>query len=168
MLGQKILDPQQVESTKAEVSGLGLLDVITTFAPEKSTRQVRARVLSDLGLLGRTKGLEITGYEIHMGQTRCEEPLNAFQVYETPQGATDYGDGTLDARGNVLGTYMHGLFYNTDFRRAFLNTLRRRWGLPESQGDTAVGREPQYDRLADLVRHSLNMAEIYKIAGVKI
>ena len=69
MLGQKILDPQGVESAEAEVSGLGLLDVVTTFAPEKSTRQVRARVLSDLGLLSGTKGQELEGYEIHMGQT---------------------------------------------------------------------------------------------------
>jgi adenosylcobyric acid synthase len=162
MLGQKILDPQGVESAEAEVSGLGLLDVVTTFAPEKSTRQVRARVLSDLGLLSGTKGQELVGYEIHMGQTRPEERLSAFQILETPQGAVDYGDGTLNDRGTVLGTYMHGLFHNPDFRRAFLNSLRRHWGLPESE-ERAAGREPQYDRLAEVVRHSLNMAEIYNI-----
>jgi adenosylcobyric acid synthase len=162
MLGQKILDPQGVESAEAEISGLGLLDVVTIFAPEKSTRQVRARVLSDLGLLAGTKGQEVVGYEIHMGQTRGEETTNAFQVLETPQGATDYGDGTLNARGTVLGTYMHGLFHNTDFRQIFLNSLRRRWGLPEREG-TATERDRQYDRLAEVVRHSLNMAEIYKI-----
>jgi len=163
MLGQGILDPQGVESAEAEVAGLGLLDIVTNFTPEKSTRQVRARVLSDLGLLSGTKGQEIVGYEIHMGQTRCEEGLSAFQVFETPQGATDYGDGALNARGTVLGTYMHGIFHNADFRRAFLNSLRRRWGLPESEGGAVGGREPQYDKLAELVRRSLDMAEIYQI-----
>ena len=165
MLGQKILDPQKVESAEAEVSGLGLLDVVTTFAPEKSTRQVRARVLSDLGLLSGTKGQDLLGYEIHMGQTSYEEKSNAFQILETPQGATDYGDGMLNAQGTILGTYMHGLFYNPDFRQVFLNSLRRRWGLPESKESTAAGREPQYDRLAEVVRQSLNMAAIYKIVG---
>jgi len=163
MLGQRILDPQGVESAEAEVTGLGLLDVVTTFAPEKSTRQVRARVLSDLGLLSGTKGQELVGYEIHMGQTSFKEKSNAFQILETPQGAADYGDGTLNARGTVLGTYMHGLFHNSYFRQAFLNSLRRRWGLPEHKGDAATGREEQYDRLAEVVRHSLNIAEIYKI-----
>ncbi len=163
MLGHRILDPQGVESAESEVSGLGLLDIVTKFAPEKSTRQVRARVVSDQGLLAETKGQELVGYEIHMGQTQCEERFNAFQVYETPQGAADYSDGTLDARGTTLGTYMHGLFHNTSFRRAFLNALRQRWGLPEIRGDSAAGKEPQYDRLAETVRRSLNMAEIYKI-----
>lgn len=163
MLGQKILDPQGVESAETEVTGLGLLDVVTNFAPEKSTRQVRARLLSDVGLLSGTKGQELIGYEIHMGETRSEEKSNAFQVFETPQGATNYGDGMLNARGNVLGTYMHGLFHNNDFRRAFLNSLRRFWGLPESQNNAVTEREEQYDKLAEVVRHSLNMAEIYKI-----
>jgi adenosylcobyric acid synthase len=163
MLGQRILDPQGVESAREEVSGLGLLDIVTEFAPEKSTRQVRARVLSDHGLLAGTRGQELVGYEIHMGQTSAAGKTDAFQVYETPQGAADYGDGTLDAQGTVLGTYMHGLFHNTEFRQAFLNTLRRRWGLPESTGSFSGGKEPQYNRLAEVVRHSLNMAEIYRI-----
>ena len=163
MLGQKILDPHGVESTEAEVSGLGLLDVVTTFEPEKSTRQVRARVLSDIGLLAGTKGQELEGYEIHMGQSQCAEESHAFQVFETPQGATDYGDGTLNAQGTVLGTYMHGLFHNPDFTQAFLNALRRHWGLPESMEGAAPEKEEQYDKLAELVRRSLNMTEIYKI-----
>jgi len=163
MLGQRILDPQGVESTEAEFSGLGLLDVVTTFAPEKSTRQVRARVLSDLGLLSGTKGQELEGYEIHMGQTESREKLNAFQVFETPQGATDYGDGTLNERGTVLGTYLHGLFHNPDFTQAFLASLRRRWGLPESKEGVAASKEEPYDKLAEVVRRSLNIAAIYKI-----
>lgn len=163
MLGRSILDPQGVESKETEVKGLGLLDVVTTFAPEKSTRQVRARVVSDIGLLAGTKGQEIEGYEIHMGQTQGEETSHAFRVLATPQGPTDYGDGMLDARGTVLGTYLHGLFHNAGFRRAFLNSLRRRWGLPESRESTAAAKEKQYDKLAELVRRSLKMEAIYKI-----
>jgi adenosylcobyric acid synthase len=163
MLGRSILDPEGVESDKTEVSGLGLLDVVTTFTPEKSTRQVRARVLSDLGLLSGTKGQELTGYEIHMGQTRHEEKANAFQIMETPQGVADYRDGMLNEPGTVLGTYMHGLFHNSDFRRAFLNSLRRRWGLPENDESTVMEKTQQYDKLAELVRSSLDIPAIYRI-----
>jgi len=168
MLGQKIIDAQGVESAEAEVTGLGLLDVVTDFVPEKSTRQVKARVLSDLGLLSGTKGMELTGYEIHMGQTQCDEKINAFQVLETPQGAVDYGDGTLNAQGDVLGTYMHGLLYNDDFRQAFLRSLRRRWDLPDSYRDAVIGKTEQYDKLAELVRQYLDIPRIYRIMGEQV
>jgi adenosylcobyric acid synthase len=163
MLGKKIIDPHKVESSEIETPGLGLLDVITEFSPEKSTRQVRARVISDLGLLSGTQGQEIIGYEIHMGQTRSEEKADAFQIVATPQGPANYVDGVLNARGTILGTYIHGLFHNDDFRRTFLNNLRRYQGLPENAGNTIMAKEKEYDKPADLVRHSLDIPEIYRI-----
>jgi adenosylcobyric acid synthase len=163
MLGKKILDPQRVESAETEVTGLGLLNVVTEFVPEKSTRQVRARVISDPGLLAGAKGQELTGYEIHMGQTHSEERTNAFQIIETPQGEVDYTDGVLNSQGTILGTYMHGLFHNDDFRQCFLNNLRRHWGLKESHGGSTTVKEQQYDKLADLVRNSLDISKIYQI-----
>ncbi len=167
MLGQKILDPQKVESGNTEVTGLGLLDMITDFVPEKSTTQVRARVIADPGLLDGTKGLELTGYEIHMGQTRSEEKASAFQIIETPQGVADYADGVLNARGTILGSYLHGLFHNDSFRQTFLNNLRKHWGLAESEGNSKIDKERQYDRLAELVRQSLDIPEIYRIMEVQ-
>ncbi len=163
MLGQKILDPQRVESKETEVTGLGLLNVVTEFVPEKSTRQVRARSLSDLGLLAGTQGQALTGYEIHMGQTRSEEKSSAFQITETPQGPADYPDGVLNPQGTILGTYMHGLFYNDGFRQVFLNNLRRYWELEESKDSSINIKEQQYDKLAELVRRSLDITQIYRI-----
>jgi adenosylcobyric acid synthase len=168
MLGQKILDPQKVESENTEVAGLGLLNVVTEFAPEKSTTQVRARVLADLGLLAGTKGQELTGYEIHMGQTRSEEVTSAFQIIETPQGAANYTDGTLNPQGTILGTYMHGLFHNDDFRQIFLNTLREYWGLAEGAGNALISKDKEYDKLAELVRRSLDIPEIYRIMEAQV
>ncbi len=163
MLGQKILDPLGVESSKKEMEGLGLLDTVTEFIPEKSTRQVKARVLSDKGLLAGAEGLELVGYEIHMGQTNSKNSASAFRITETPEGATDYGDGMLSDTGNVLGTYMHGLFHNRDFCRIFLNILRRRWGLPEKKDDISAEKSDEYDKLAQLVRESLDIPAIYRI-----
>ena len=58
-------------------------------------------------------------------------------------------DGAVNAAGNVLGTYVHGLFHNTELRRAMLNELARRKGvsLPEAAPELDLDRE--YDRLAD-------------------
>ena len=168
MLGKKILDPQKVESSKTEVEGLGLLNVITEFAAEKSTTQVKAKTMSESGLLAGTKDQEIYGYEIHMGQTRSEEETGAFQIIETPQGQAGYADGALDAMGMILGTYMHGLFHNDNFRQAFLNNLRRRWGIEENNTGAATDNDRQYDKLADIVRHNIDIPQIYKIieAGI--
>ncbi|MFC1982328.1 cobyric acid synthase [Chloroflexota bacterium] len=163
ILGRSILDPQRVESEAGETSGLGLLGVVTNFAVEKSTTQVKAKVLANRGLLAGMKGKEIVGYEIHMGQTRGDKEASAFQVFETPQGTADYYDGTLSVQGTVFGTYLHGLFHNTDFRQALLARLRRRSGLPDKRTGASAGKETQYDRLAELVRHSLNVEAIYKM-----
>ncbi len=166
MLGKQIRDPQRVESSVEEASGLGLLDVVTDFVAEKSTTQVRARVQTDRGLLAGMKGQEMVGYEIHMGQTRCDE--GAFRVFETPQGPADYSDGTLDAEGNILGTYMHGLFHNSGFRQGLLSHLRRRSGLADRPAGLAADKEQQYDRLADLVRRSLDIPAVYRIVEAGI
>jgi adenosylcobyric acid synthase len=163
MLGQKILDPLKVESDNPEVEGLGLLDVVTEFAVEKSTRQVRACVTAGAGLLAGATGREIHGYEIHMGQTRTDEKSSVLRITETPQGPTDYTDGVSNAEGTVIGTYLHGLFHNDELRQAFLRNLRHHWGLPDSPDNTKSTKDEQYDKLAALVRRSLKIPEIYRI-----
>jgi adenosylcobyric acid synthase len=168
ILGKKILDPQKVESDKTEVEGLGLLNVITEFGKEKSTTQVKAKSISQKGLLAEMKDTEISGYEIHMGQTRNEGKNAAFKIVKTSQGKSGYNDGAIDATGMILGTYMHGFFNSDNFRHAFFNNLRRRWGLKENISSVVIDREHEYNKLADIVRQNLDMARIYKIikAGI--
>jgi adenosylcobyric acid synthase len=163
MLGSSVHDPSGVESSEGAVLGLGLLDVVTIFAPQKSTTQVRGRVMASRGLLEGMEGLELVGYEIHMGQTKDSNNAGVFHIYETPGGRADYLDGAINAQGTVLGTYMHGLFHNPAFRQTMLNTLRRRRGLPEKWGSRDIKKEQHYDKLAELVRGSLDMSAIYKI-----
>jgi adenosylcobyric acid synthase len=109
------------------------------------------------------KSQELAGYEIHMGQTSVSPEMSAFKICETPQGKADYLDGALNAEGTVLGTYLHGLFHNLGFRQALLNSLRQHYGLPEKWNEAITSKEQQYDRLAEIVRHSLNLATIYEI-----
>lgn len=167
MLGRKIFDPLGIESTEKEIDGLGLLDAVTEFVPKKSTRQVIARVVSNRGLLSGVEGVELSGYEIHMGQTVFQDGSPAFRITGTPQGATGHPDGMVNQDGSIMGTYMHGLFHNHKFRRAFLNSLRRRWGLPEDDGDT-FEKVDEYDKLAELVRTHLDIPAIYRILDEEI
>ena len=163
MLGKAIHDPDRVDSGMGSALGLGLLDAVTTFARQKSTTQVKARVAANWGLLQETAGQELIGYEIHMGRTQNRGDRSAFRILETPEGKVDYEDGTLNAQGTVWGTYIHGIFHNTGFRRGLLNWLRRRRGLPERWGEAGIEKDREYDRLAELVRHSLDMKRIYQI-----
>lgn len=168
MLGRRILDPDGVESDAPETRGLGLLPSTTLFAPDKATHQVRAKVAAadkETGLLAGCAGADIVGYEIHMGRTSGEGAA-AFRVAERSGVAADSPDGALDADGLTLGTYIHGLFHNHALRRAMLMWLAARKGVTLPDG-AIVDLDAEYDKLADLVRRSLDMRMVYEMAGLR-
>ncbi|MDP2728656.1 MAG: cobyric acid synthase CobQ, partial [Dehalococcoidia bacterium] len=130
----------------------------------KTTRQVKGKVVWGRGLLDGTQGLEVSGYEIHMGQSRDDGLQHPFLV--GADGEQPHSDGAIDVKGLVLGTYIHGLFQERAFRTAFLNNLRRGKGLSPQRSSVLPSKEEYYDRLADLVRGSLDMGKIYEICGL--
>ena len=164
MLGNRILDPAHVESAKDSVEGLGLLKMDTAFFPDKTTRQVEATAVTEDGLFAPTKGMRVTGYEIHMGQSRGDDIRPAFVVNS---GGVTYPDGAISEDGRIIGTYLHGLFDNYEFRCAFLDNLRRQKGLPSLTRQALLNRQQQYDKLAEIVRNNLDMDRIYTICGLK-
>lgn len=169
MLGQRLNDPEGIESTVPEMDGLGLLPLTTVFAGTKETHRIQGQVAEASGLLKMTEGAPLTGYEIHMGRTTGEGVALPFRICDrtdvavTP--ATAY-DGAMDMSGRILGTYIHGLFHNGQLRRGVLEELARRKGkaLPADAGLGAM--EAEFDKLADWVRGSLDMDLIYGIAGL--
>ena len=68
MLGERVLDPDGVESAERDVAGLGLLPVVTRFQRDKVTQPVRLRLGDGVPLLDAAGGQEVTGYEIHCGR----------------------------------------------------------------------------------------------------
>jgi adenosylcobyric acid synthase len=157
MLGRTIHDPEGVESATAVTPGLSLLPVTSQFRPVKSTHQIKARVLFARGILVKAKGAAIQGYEIHMGQTIGITGGQPFQIEQrSQQFCTDF-DGCLSENGNVLGTYLHGLFHNDDLRRAILSEVAERKGTSLPARTSSFSIEAQYDRLAAHVRRSLKM-----------
>ncbi len=163
MLGTAIHDPELVESTNRLTAGMGLLPTTTRFSAIKSTHQVRARVLAGFGLLAKAKDAALSGYEIHMGQTQGTGTNPPFLIEQRANNICSYSDGALSADGNVVGTYIHGLFHNDALRRAILLELAERKGQRLAESTLQFSADEQYDRLAAHVRSSLNMELIQRI-----
>lgn len=170
MLGREIHDPEHTESRIDQVEALGLLDTATTFAADKITHQVTASCSGHRFLgLDYSSG-NLRGYEIHMGRTDFLGPVAAaFTITSRSGKPLQAADGVVRPDGLVMGTYIHGIFDNDEYRRAVLDRLRLRKGLPplKTVQDTQARKQESYDRLAAVVRNSLNMNVIYRIMGVE-
>lgn len=160
LLGRQLHDPEQIESAHGSMSGLGLLNTETYFEAEKTTTQVTA-------LIGQEK---ITGYEIHMGRTENHEEQFFAGIIEANGKPCQKLDGAVSSDGKVLGTYLHGVFDNSQWRRDLLNQIRQSKGLPPIDKVAIPYQEyknQQYDQLADLLREHLDMEKIYQIINFK-
>jgi len=154
MIGREICDPRGVESAEGKSCGLGLMAASTVLAEEKTLVRTTAR--------HGPSGLDVTGYEIHHGQTTIDGSL---AVFTRPDGQA-VGAARPDHR--VWGTYLHGVFDADEFRRWFIDRLRTRRGLPALGCATSrYDIQPALDRLAEAVRRSLRIDEIYRIMGLR-
>ena len=75
-------------------------------------------------------------------------------------------DGCVSANGNVIGTYIHGIFDNDEFRSGLINYLRLKKGLKSSDRchvNSKSVKEHRYNELADIVRGNINMNLVYSI-----
>ncbi|CAK14260.1 cobyric acid synthase [Pseudomonas entomophila] len=150
MLGHEVHDPLGLEGAAGSSAGLGLLDYSTVLEAEKQLRNVAG-----------TLGLEqapVSGYEIHAGVTHGPG-------LEHPAVQLDDGrnDGAISADGQILATYLHGLFEGSQSCAALL-----RWaGLADAQAiDYEALRERDIERLADLVEQHLDTERLRQLCGV--
>lgn len=152
MLCEVLEDPEGVEGDRTALHGMGLLPGKTVFAAEKTCTNLKAVTAP-----GPFSGAALNGYEIHMGTT---ETQNApFCILE---------DGRPDGCqcGNVFGTYLHGLFDSGELTAKLAAWLCERKGIAVETAAPLSHRayqEIQYDRLAEGVRQSINLPEIYRI-----
>jgi adenosylcobyric acid synthase len=106
MLGRVIRDPTGIEGLPGEAQGLGLLDVETVLSADKRLEPVSGTTHD---------GISVSGYEMHLGVTSgadCARPF-ARLVDVTPEGA-------ISTDGQVIGTYIHGIFSDDRQRSAWL------------------------------------------------
>ena len=167
MLGERIEDPDGVESAQGATEGLRLLPLMTRFERAKRTTQVRAKVDSSSFIGVRSGADELSGYEIHLGRTipatGAESP---FRVISRNGESCDTPDGAVSPNHATVGTMLHGIFENEGVRTALLSALRKRKGLPEPHGPLVASRDAEYGRLAAVVRASLNLGAVKRIAGL--
>ena len=145
MLGRKITDPLCLESNLTEIDGFNFFDYDTSFEETKKTMQVNKAVNVEEGILKDLNGINISGYEIHQGISTIEN--------------------SIVCKDNVFATYIHGIFDNSEFTNKFLNIIRARKNMPivENIKSYSEFKEEQYNKLADLLRQSLDINQIYKI-----
>ena len=177
MMGKELKDPYGVEE-EGEQEGLGLLDCRTVFTREKVRTQEKARVRRGVRGLEALSGQELEGYEIHMGLTEnmggCREFLDICKEQdETGRKESGWISGLCSLDGRVWGAYLHGFFDAPGAAEAFARWAegqsphKKAGSLFQDRERTAFSwkeyKEREYDRLADLVRQSVDMKEIYRI-----
>ena len=149
MLGQRIHDPHGLEGEPGSSMGFGWLDLETTLEHEKQLRNVQGRLAIE--------DAPVTGYEIHAGVT-SGPALSRPAVY-----LEDSTDGAHSADGQILGTYLHGLFESP----AACDALLRWAGLAEPvTSDYAAVREEQIERLAETIENHLDMNAVTALLGL--
>jgi adenosylcobyric acid synthase len=155
MLGESIVDESGVETVRGTATrGLGLLPLVTEFAEEKTRTRVTEELSGLSGVFSWLNGKTVTGYEIHMGRTYGAGSENRY----------------IDSVGNVFGTYIHGFFDSDELREAFLQILFGKKGI-NREHITELRyedfKEEQYDKLASVLRESLDMDKVYRIMGLE-
>ncbi|MFF7710446.1 cobyric acid synthase [Pseudomonas sp. NPDC007930] len=150
MLGHTLADPLGLEGPAGQSAGLGLLDLHTTLEAEKQLRNVYGTLCLE--------GAAVAGYEIHAGVSQGPGLQQA-----AVQLADGRADGAISADGQVLGTYLHGLFEGSESCGALL-----RWaGLAQvTPVDYHALRERDLERLAELVEQHLDTGRLRALCGV--
>nr|WP_330390435.1 cobyric acid synthase [Paramaledivibacter caminithermalis] len=170
ILGRKIKDPYGTESGIDEINGLGLLNTETVFEKNKTTTQIEGEILNiNNGILEKIKSHSIKGYEIHMGQTKLLDDASPFlKITKRLEDYVEVLDGAVNKKGNVFGTYIHGVFDNIGFTREILNKVRELKGLGKLESSIESFedfKEREYKKLAKIVRDNINMEKIYEIVN---
>ena len=159
MLGEQLIDSEGVERG-GQMRGMGLLNTKTVFVGEKTRTQIRGKVTEGFGDFEKLRGMEVSGYEIHMGLTENLGGCRPCIVLE--DGRTD---ALLSGDGTVFGSYLHGIFDSDGVTEAVITKLCEKKGitLETAAFDLKAYKEEQYNLLADLIRSSLDMEKVYDI-----
>ncbi len=152
MLGQMIADPEGIEGQAGRYQGLNLLPIKTVITGQKIARQ--RQVTSNFPQMG----LPVNGFEIHQGRSRIEMPTTDSKAFQAL--FDDINLGLVDSCQSVWGTYLHGIFDNGPWRRAWLNRLRQQRGLkslPTGVANYREERENILDSLATEIERHLDL-----------
>ena len=180
LLGRQIFDPQGLEKGDS-LEGLGLLPLTSTLTVgsvgENSQSQRKGRFPQMDGFFSKLSGLAYEGYTVDKSRFEFLEPdvsqgCNGKCGEEGQTKEKGENNQLFVEKGHVFGCLLHGLFDKEAVARNLVSTLLSRKGLKEDDIETFdldVFKQTQYDILADAVRKSIDMQQLYKIIeeGVK-
>lgn len=158
MLGQFLNDVTGEEGQEGEFQGLGLLPLRTEMARSKVTqqRQVLSRSLPPQWGASSVERW-IHGYEIHQGKTQILDASVVQPLFDDP------ALGVVSLKHRTLGTYLHGLFDNGAWRRAWLNQIRDQRdlsALPTDVPDYEEQRNQMLDQVTDAIAEHLDLTPL--------
>ncbi len=175
MMGEKLidLDGNEAFTPGRIISGMGFFSSETKFKADKTRTQVKGNFAQISGIFSDLSGMEMSGYEIHMGETSSDGNAILLDMYEE-QAKSHIHKKDGCCRDNLYGTYVHGIFDKAEIAETIVRALMKAKGLEPKIGGLAFDydkyRENQYDLLADTMRKHLDMDAIYRILdeGVQI
>jgi adenosylcobyric acid synthase len=162
MMGARLEDPDQVESSVTSMLGLGMFTMTTVMTHKKATRWVDAHAM------GVYAGLPIKGYEMHMGMTRWLQEEGSPFAHLQSASADVTPDGAMSADGRLIGTYLHHLFHNDEFRLRWINHLLEAKGshpLVSTRSYFQI-EEEAIAHLANVVKANVDMQQLFEWAGM--
>lgn len=165
MLGRFLEDPDGVEGG-GSMRGMELLPMTTRFASGKIRTRVSGNVRDVPGFFSCLSGVAFEGYEIHMGNSSPDGDASRFASLRGENA--DRCDGMVS--GDVLGSYVHGLFDSGDIPNRLAAKLLAEKGLSDSApvaSDPHQFKEGQYDLLAESLRQALDMDAVYTMLGMR-
>ncbi|MGE8207346.1 cobyric acid synthase [Heyndrickxia sp. NPDC080065] len=160
MMCETIIDEAGTDTGSINFSekGFGFVPAETAFHENKRTIRVNGKIHPKAGL---SYELNIQGYEIHLGHT---------STHDDPFVILDDGskDGYYQSSGKMIGTYIHSLFHNDEWRNVWLNSVRKSKNLPEqSVVNLQSQKEQKYDLLANHVKCYLDWEKVKEIVKTR-
>jgi adenosylcobyric acid synthase len=154
MLGHELRDPLGIESDAVCERGLGLLDFVTTLEPHKQLANTHGTLMLDAAA-------PVRGYEIHMGAT--VGPALTRPAMHLFDGDAVRAEGAVSEDGQILATYLHGLFDSPDSCAALLRWAGQR-GVERIDHDAR--RLASIDKLADAVAANVDVDALWRLIGL--
>ena len=160
IMGKILADPEGIEGQEGRFRGLELMPIRTLIAGAKIARQ---RMVSSRF---PQEGLPVVGYELHHGRSQLLDAESAQRYGEFQTLFDDANLGLVDETQSIWGTYLHGIFDNGPWRRAWLNRLRQQRGLksmPTGIANYRNQREMLLDSLAKQVAENLDLGKVLNL-----
>lgn len=156
MMGSIIKDNLGIEGEKRIEKGFDFLPTTTKFNKEKITKQSSGKIVSNI--IEEINNIEVYGYEIHNGETLINNDNNIFIKLNNGEVA-----GAINDKGNVIGTYLHGIFDNGDFIKAFIKSLIIKNNLEDNYNEISSYKEyklKELDKLSKILDDNIDMEKV--------